>query len=211
MLCSHLCIVTALEPEGLGLTSSKFSFPHPSQQQQTSCWSSSTLLPQSFVPAVPTTWNSLSWQLPWLTTLLYSNVTFRTDPLSLSFFSLFYLVLFPFRSSTYHYLIVYGYLFSNSGVPSPAVCGLLGTGLRSRRWTEGEWAKLPLLLPIAPHRSPTLPIAPHRSPTLPIARITNWNTQPRRLWKICLPRNRSLVPKMLGTRWANHLLICKFH
>ena len=47
---------------------------------------------------------------------------------------------------------------------------------------------------VAPHRSPSLPIAPH-----------GWHYRlnhprpPPRTWKNCLPRNRSLVPKRLGT------------
>ena len=64
------------------------------------------------------------------------------------------------------------------------VCGLLRTGPHSRRWAVGQQAKLHLPLPIVHITAWTIP---------PIARIT---TPP---WKNCLPRNRSLVPKRLGT------------
>ena len=78
-------------------------------------------------------------------------------------------------------------LFLNSGPQSPGhelvlVWGLLGNGLHSRKWAEGEQAKLHLLLPIAFISAWTIPPPPAPSP-----------------WKNCLPQNWSLVPKMLGT------------
>ena len=75
------------------------------------------------------------------------------------------------------------HIFYNRG-PQPAGCGLVlgrgwGTGPHSRRWAAGERAKLHLL----PH-----PWHYH------------WNHPPSpRPWKNCLPQNRSLVPKRLGT------------
>ena len=97
-----------------------------------------------------------------------------------------------------------------AGVPSPQamdwhrsdpIHGLLGTWLQSRRWLAGELGKLRL----------------HLQP-LPIACITTWAPSPIRseaakkcnvlessrnhfppLWENCLPRNRSLLPKTLGT------------
>ena len=60
-------------------------------------------------------------------------------------------------------------------------CGLLGTGTHSRRWAPGGWVTLHL--------------------PLPIAGVTAWTPHPPSpsLWKNCLPQNRSLVPKRLGT------------
>ena len=41
--------------------------------------------------------------------------------------------------------------------------------------------------------------APHRSPLLPSPPEPSHQPTPRHLWKNCLPRNWSLVPKRLGT------------
>ena len=64
------------------------------------------------------------------------------------------------------------------------VLGLLGTEPSSRRSAAGEQAKLPLPLPIDPHHS-------HYR--------LNHPTPPSPPWKKCLPSNRPLVPKRLGT------------
>ena len=72
-----------------------------------------------------------------------------------------------------------------TGVPNPWIHSLLGTRSHSRRWAAGAWVKLHLQLPIAPHR------LHYRLSHLPPARP--------RPWKDCLPQNRSLVPKRLGT------------
>ena len=89
---------------------------------------------------------------------------------------------------TFHLLLLVYYKgYYKAGVPNPwtvdqywsVVCGLLGTGLHSRRWAVGKRAKLHLLLPIACITARTIP-HPH-------------------LLKNCLPQNWSLVPKRLGT------------
>ena len=66
------------------------------------------------------------------------------------------------------------------------VHGLLGTGPHSRMWAAGERVKLHLPLPIALHLSH---YRLHHCPSM----------HPPHLWKNCLPWNRSLMPKSLGT------------
>ena len=69
---------------------------------------------------------------------------------------------------------------TKAGVPR----SLLGTRLHSGRCAAGQRARLHLPLPIAPRGSHY-----HLSHPRP----------PTRRWKNCLPGNRSLVPKRLGT------------
>ena len=70
-----------------------------------------------------------------------------------------------------------------------------GTGLRPvrNRAAQPEVSGSPEseASPAAPHRSPSLTSPPEPSPTPPTLRHCPW--------KNCLPRNRSLVPKRLGT------------
>ena len=58
----------------------------------------------------------------------------------------------------------------------------------SRRWAAGEWVKLHLSLPMAPHHLHYYLKHPSHPPTPP-------HPGP---WKNCLPRNQSLVPKSWG-------------
>ena len=80
------------------------------------------------------------------------------------------------------------------GDPNPLGCrpvparGLLGTGPHSRRRAVGTWGKLHLSLPISPRRS-------HYHLNKP---------PPTRLWKNCLPRSWSLVPKRLEATLLRH-------
>ena len=112
-------------------------------------------------------------------------------------------------SDTYTLLILCIKQITNENVPysrgpQTAVCGpaivhgLGGTGLHSRRRAVGERVKLHLPLPIAPHRS-------HY-------RLNKLDATPRPgPWKNCLPRNRSLVPKRLGTAGVQHRELCLTH
>ena len=79
------------------------------------------------------------------------------------------------------------------GLRPVPVSGLLGTGCTAggeRRASERSFFCRSPSLPIVPHRSPSLALPPEPAPPHP---------HPPGLWKNCLPRNRSLVPKRLGT------------
>ena len=75
-------------------------------------------------------------------------------------------------------------------------------GPHGRRGAVGKRAKLHWVLPITPHRSPSLALPPE--PSLPP------QTPIPCLWKNRLPRNRSLVPKTLGTAALPYVIFsCK--
>ena len=125
----------------------------------------------------------------------------------------------------------------HQGSPTPGPWTTTGqwparSQVSSRRWAAGERAKLHLPLPITPHHSslpitphhapslpitlPSLPITPHHSPSLPITPHHSHYHLNRRLsppstachwWKNCLPRNRSLVPKSLGTAVVHYFTV----
>lgn len=81
-------------------------------------------------------------------------------------------------------VIAYLPLYQESPTPGPWY-RLLGTGPRSRRWGVGQqWSFI--------RCSPSLPITPHHL-------CYHLDHPLPSLWKTCLPRNQSLMPRTLGT------------
>ena len=92
-----------------------------------------------------------------------------------------------FKIITYVYIYIHAHIYI-LGPPTPGLQTATGPQPVRNRATQQEVSggRGSEASSAAPHRSPSLALLPEPSP-------------PPCLWKNCLPQNRSLVPKRLGT------------